>query len=177
MFEWRKKRAQPPSEPSAKFPPVPDWQPSIVQPLESIEDRVRYYTDGKRDFALFANGTFVLLPVGLSEAQAEAFALAALDEVFHAHPDMRPVAMDDGNILIGYKNDITANVVLSDVVAANWTEIEAQHQRALAKHEVLMTPLGQNKFDAFGIKALFGRCFMFMDAQRPRVLKVVRHAT
>ncbi|KRD39815.1 MULTISPECIES: hypothetical protein [unclassified Lysobacter] len=136
---------------------------------------MRYYTDGKRDFALFSNGTFVLLPDALSDAQAEAFALGALRDVFHAHPDMHPVAMDDGNILIGYKNNITGNVVLSDVATANWAEIETQHQRALATHEVLITPLGQNKFDAFGIKALFGRCFMFMDAQHPQVIRVARH--
>lgn len=174
MFGWLRKKAQPPSDSGSRFPPVPVWEPSIVQSLEAIEDRVRYYTGGKQDFALFSNGTIVLLPMGLSETQAEALALAALNEVFHAHPDMRPVAMDDGNILIGYKNDVTANVVLADVVAANWTEIEAQHQRALAEHEVLMTPIGQNKFDDFGIKALFGRCFMFMDAQRPRIAKIVR---
>ena len=101
--------------------------------------------------------------------------MEALRDIFHAHPDMHPREMDDGNILVGYKNNITGTVVLSDIVAANWTEIEAQHQRALATHEVLLTPLGQNKFDAFGIKALFGRCFMFMDAQHPHVSRVIRH--
>jgi hypothetical protein len=44
----------------------------------------------------------------------------------------------------------------------------------LATSGVLMTPLGANTFDEFGIKALFGRCFMFMDAQNPVVVRVVR---
>jgi len=61
------------------------------------------------------------------------------------------------------------------VATANWSEINRQHQRALATHEVLITPLGHNKFDDFGIKALFGRCYMFMDAQEPQVVRVARH--
>jgi len=47
-------------------------------------------------------------------------------------------------------------------------------QKALARAEVLITPLGQNKFDEFGMKALFGRCYFFMDAKKPVVMKVVR---
>jgi hypothetical protein len=39
-----------------------------------------------------------------------------------------------------------------------------------------MTPLGSNVFDEFGKKALFGRCFMFMDAQEPRVVRIARKA-
>ncbi len=39
-----------------------------------------------------------------------------------------------------------------------------------------LQPLGPNKFDEFGKKALFGRCFMFMDAQEPKVVRVVRAA-
>ena len=35
-------------------------------------------------------------------------------------------------------------------------------------------PRGPNFFDDAGKKALFGRCFMFMDAQRPNVLRVER---
>ena len=171
---FKKKASEPPKPPTGRFPPVPDWRPSIVQPLENVEDRVRYYTDGKRDFALFKHGTFVLLPEGLTDGQAEAFALESLRHVFHAHPDMNPMAMDDGNILIGYKHN-AGNVVLADVVAANWSEIDRKHQSALATHEVLITPLGQNKFDDFGIKALFGRCYMFMDAQEPEIVRVARH--
>ncbi|AGH86296.1 hypothetical protein F504_3784 (plasmid) [Ralstonia pseudosolanacearum FQY_4] len=38
-----------------------------------------------------------------------------------------------------------------------------------------MTPQGSNIFDAFGKKALFGRCFMFMDAQAPVVVRIVRN--
>jgi hypothetical protein len=158
---------------TSDFPPVPEWRPSIVQPLERIIDRVIYYTDGARDFAVFENGTCAILPDGLSDEEVVTRATAILDEIIHYHPDMRPAPMDDGNILVQY-NQPALNVVLRDVVEANWPEIEANHLRALARAEVLITPLGPNKFDAFGMASLFGRCYMFMDAQSPRIVRIVR---
>jgi hypothetical protein len=169
------KKKEPPKEPSKRFPPVPDWQPSIIQPLDLIVDRVRHYTDGLRDFAVFKNGTAVILPKGLSDGQATSHAMEALHKVFHAHPDMHPMNMKDGNILVRYNHD-ALNVVLHEVTAANWQEIVSKHQGAIATDEVLITPLGHNKFDEFGMKALFGRCFMFMDAQKPEVVRVERSA-
>jgi hypothetical protein len=99
----------------------------------------------------------------------------ALQKVFHAHPDMHPLNMDDGNVLVRYNHDV-ANVVLASVVQSNLDEIDNRHLDALAAHEVLITPLGQNKFDAFGKSALFGRCYMFMDAQDPMVASIERCA-
>ncbi|RAP55648.1 hypothetical protein BTJ49_15145 [Oleiagrimonas sp. MCCC 1A03011] len=86
---------------------------------------------------------------------------------------MKPMNMKDGNILIQYNHDV-ASIVLADIVAEHWSEIEKQHQRALATSEVLITPHGNNKFDDFGKKSLFGRCYMFMDAQEPEVLRIER---
>ncbi len=169
------KRKEPPNEPPKRFPPVPDWKPSIAQPLDQIIDRLRYYTDGQRDFAVFTNGTAVILPNGLSDEQAVSHATESLHKVFHAHPDMQPTNMKDGNILVRYNHD-ALNLVLQEVATANWQEIEQKHQGALATDEVLITPLGHNKFDEYGMKALFGRCFMFMDAQAPQVVRVERSA-
>ena len=87
---------------------------------------------------------------------------------------MNPMNMKDGNILIQYNHDV-ASLVLSDVVEQNWTEIDKLHQRAIATSEVLISSLGHNVFDDFGKKALFGRCFMFMDAQYPKVVRIERH--
>ncbi|MGL6072574.1 MAG: hypothetical protein ACRC8S_00300 [Fimbriiglobus sp.] len=81
--------------------------------------------------------------------------------------------MSDGNIVVEY-NHPALNVVLTDVVDLHWAEIDRNHQSALATYEVLISPLGQNVFDDFGKKALFGRCFMFMDAQDPVVVQIVR---
>lgn len=134
-----------------------------------------HYTDGRRDLAVFENGTCVVLPDGLNDGEAEAFAKEVLSKIFNYHPDMNPMPMKDGNILVQY-NHPAVNVVLSDIATEHWSEIDKNHQRALATSEVLMTPLGQNVFDEFGKKALFGRCFMFMDALRPVVTKVVRYA-
>jgi hypothetical protein len=173
MF-WPFKKKQPPDKPD-QFPPVPKWRPEIIQPLDQIIDRVAYYTNRKKDFAVFRYGTCVLLPDGLSQEKAVEIAKDVLSLIFNYHPDMKPRDMDDGNIAIQY-NHPALNVVLSSVASKHWAEIERMHLDALATHEVLMTPLGPNKFDDFGKKALFGRCFMFMDAQAPEVVQIVRAA-
>ena len=167
MFEIFKK--------TPKLPPVPDWKPSVRQPIDRIVERMLHYTDGKRDLAVFENGTCIVLPASLNDAEAEAFAKEVLSKILNYHPDMNPIPMKDGNILVQY-NHPAVNVVLSDIATEHWPEIDKNHQRALATSEVLITPLGQNVFDEFGKKALFGRCFMFMDAQRPVLTKIVRHA-
>lgn len=174
MFGLFKKKE--PSEKSPeRFPPVPDWRPSVVQPLDRIAERIRYYTDGAKDFAMFENGTCVVLDDGLSDELAEQYAKDVIRRIFHAHPDMNPLNMDDGNILVRY-NYSAVNVVLSDIAQEHWGEIDRRHQEALATHEVLITQLGQNRFDDFGKKALFGRCFMFMDAQDPKIVRIERKA-
>jgi hypothetical protein len=110
---------------------------------------------------------------GLSDDDARKEATATLAKIFNYHPDMNPVKMDDGNILVQY-NQPAYNVVLEEIGKKNMKTIEANHQKALARAEVLITPLGNNKFDEFGMKALFGRCYFFMDAKKPIVTKVVR---
>jgi hypothetical protein len=173
MFGLFKKKEPPPPPP--RLPPVPKWRPAIAPPLDQVVERVAYYTDRKRDFAVFANGTCVILSNGLSNEGAVAEALAVLTRIFRFHPDMNPRAMDDGNILVQY-NHPAINVVIDSFATSHWSEIDRNHQGALAGDEVLLTPLGPNKFDDFGKKALFGRCFMFMDAQRPEVVRIVRAA-
>lgn len=168
------KKKQVPSEQPRQFPPVPDWKPEIRQSLDRITERIRFYTNGSRDFVVFAYGTIAILPNGLSDAEADKHAKQSLHSVFHAHPDMNPLNMKDGNIIVQYRHDL-ASLVLSDITEEHWAEIDKQHQRALATSEVLITPLGSNTFDDFGKKVLFGRCYMFMDAQSPKVARIERH--
>lgn len=155
------------------LPPVPTWKPSFGQPLERLADRLSYYTDGKRDFAMFQHGTCVLLEDGLSETDAKAFSLRVLSDILRFHPDMKPSPMDDGNLLVRY-NRPAVNVVLDDIAQAHWAEIEARHLQGLAPAEVLLTPQGPNSFDRLGKQALLGRAYMFMDAQAPRLVRVAR---
>jgi hypothetical protein len=98
-----------------------------------------------------------------------------LRRVFHAHVDMNPKEMKDGNIVVHYHHDV-ANVVLEHIVQAHWREIDANHLRALATDEVLITPRGPNVFDDLGKKILFARCYLFMDAQKPNVVQIRRKA-
>lgn len=174
MFGLFKKKTLPPAPPPPeRLPPVPDWRPDVAQPLDEIVERLRFYTNGQRDLAVFAHGTCVILPDGLPDDDAGAYARDTLSKIYHYHPDMNPAPMKDGNVLVRY-NHPAANLVLDAVAQRHWEEIERNHQRALATHEVLITPLGQNVFDDLGKKALFGRCFMFMDAQDPRVVRIAR---
>lgn len=162
------------SDANTDFPPVPTWHPSFEQPLDQIVGRVRYYTNQQRDFVLFTYGTCVILEDGLSDAEATTFALKTLTEIIGFHPDMNPAPMDDGNILVRY-NHPAVNVVLTEVAKANWSEIETMHLEGLTRSEVLITPLGPNKFDDLGKLALLGRAYMFMDVQHPKVTTIHRH--
>lgn len=173
MFGLFKKKTAPPPPPD--FPPVPKWRPTMAQSLDEIAERAAFYTNGGRDFVVFRYGTCAFVPAGLPDAQAVAAAKDILSKIFNYHPDMNPLAMKDGNITVQY-NHPAMNIVFDRVAKENWSEIERHHQDALATHEVLITPLGQNTFDDFGKKALFGRCFMFMDAQDPVVERLVRAA-
>ena len=156
------------------FPPVPTWKPSFSQPIETVVDRISYYANAKRDFAVFRNGTCVMLDAGLSDADAKMSSLKVLADILGFHPDMNPAPMDDGNILVRY-NHPAVNVVLSTVAKAHWDEIEKRHLDGLTPDEVLITPLGQNIFDDFGKQALLGRAYMFMDAESPEIIRIVRH--
>ena len=162
-----------PDDDKQDFPPVPAWEPEIAVPIDKISERFRYYTDGGTDFVVFRHGTCVVVSDGLSEADARREALETVSKIFNYHPDMNPKNMDDGNILIFY-NHPAYTVVLDEVTKKHIDTIRENHMKALARDEVLMTPRGANKFDDFGMKALFGRCYFFMDAKKPEVASVIR---
>jgi hypothetical protein len=162
-----------PAEKPKGSPPVPARQPDIEVPLEKVIDRFRYYTDNKKDFVVFKHGTCVLVSDGLEEEQARKEALETVAKIFNHHPDMNPRSMDDGNILICC-NHPAYTLVLEEITRNHMDMIRTNHLRALAWDEVLITPAGQNKFDDLGMKALFGRCYFFMDAKKPEVFGVIR---
>lgn len=158
------------------WPPAPKWRPSFAQPLAAVIDRMRYYTDQARDFAVFRNGTCALLEAGLSDAEAKTAANAILGEVFHAHPDMNPLRMDDGNVMVQFSQPALNIVVLTTVARAHWAEIEARHKDGLVRGEVMLSSQGQNVFDDRGKMGLFGRALMFMDAQAPEIVRIERRS-
>ncbi len=175
MRDLLRKFFKPTPAPQPKpFPPVPKWRPSFKQPLDAVVERMHYYAGGKRDFAIFENGTCAVVPEGLTEEDAKAAALQILSAIFNYHADMNPADMDDGNVLVRY-NQPAFNVVLSDFARAHWDEIEARYLDALAESEVMINAGGKpNIFDERGKKGLFGRCYMFMDAQAPVVVRIER---
>lgn len=159
---------------SETFPPVPTWKPSFRQPIEQVAERVTYYTKGRFDFCVFNHGTCVVLKEGLSDDQARLVAEKVLSDIIGFHPDMNPSVMDDGNVVVQY-NHPAINVVLDSIARQNWREIEERHLDGLTPSEVLVTPLGPNRFDDVGKKALLGRAYMFMDAQDPEITEIRRH--
>lgn len=60
MFGLFKKK-EPPQEPPKRFPPVPEWRPSITQSVDNLVERFMVYTNGSRDFVVFENGTVELI--------------------------------------------------------------------------------------------------------------------
>lgn len=155
------------------FPPVPAWEPKISVPIDKIIDRFRYYSNGNKDFVVLKNGTCIVVPDGLSDEEAKKEALEIVSKIFNYHLDMNPKNMDDGNIMIFY-NHPAYTIVLNEIIEEHLDIIRKNHMEALARDEVLITPAGPNKFDDFGMKALFGRCYFFMDAKDPIVYRIIR---
>ena len=157
-----------------KHPPVPKWKPEFSATLDAQLERMIFYTNQSKDLAIFKNGTLVVLEDGLSDKEAKTYAFEILSKIYNFHPDMNPIQMKDGNIMVQY-NHPAYNIVINDFVENHMKVIEVKHLDALAESEVLITPLGNNKFDTFGMKSLYGRTFMFMDAQEPEIVKIHRH--
>ena len=156
------------------LPPVPKWKPEFNISVAVVLDRMTYYTDNEKDIVIFKNGTSVILPDDLSDNESKQYASEVLSQIFNYHPDMNPINMDDGNILVRY-NHPAYNVVVKEFADKYSEEIEKNHLDGLATSEVLITPLGNNIFDSFGMRAIYGRTFMFMDAQNPEIVVLYRH--
>lgn len=159
---------------SKDWPPRPKWRPSFSQPLDAVVDRMRYYTDQKRDFVVFKNGTCALLEDGIEDPAARTTAKAILNRVYQAQPDLNPLRMDDGNIMVKFSQPALRVVVLTAVAQDHWAEIEARCKDGLVQDEVLLLPGGPNVFDDRAKMGLFGRALMFMDAQAPEIVRIER---
>ena len=131
-------RKKPPPPPT--FPPVPAWRPAFAPPVDEVLDRMRSYTSQARDIVCFESGTCVVVRDGLDDEAAAAAAVDVLGAIFNYHPDMNPLPMDDGNILVKY-NHPAFNVVLTKFAEQHWPEIDARHLDALATSEVLIIPM------------------------------------
>jgi hypothetical protein len=156
-----------------QLPPVPKWKPGFSASVDDQLERMIHYTNQEKDLAQFKNGTIVILEDGLDDLKAKLYAEEVLSKIFNYHPDMNPVNMKDGNILVQY-NHPAYNVVITKFTQKHIDLIKSKHLEALATDEVLITGSGQNKFDEFGMQALYGRAFMFMDAQDPEIIKLYR---
>jgi hypothetical protein len=162
--------AEPIAAAEADFPPKPKWKPTVPVDIPRTVETFANYTDRKRTFAVFKNGTCVLLPEGWKDAEKEAKEI--LDKVYHYHADFNSQAMDGGNFMISYSQP-AYSVVFKDEVAAHREYIDQNHLNGVVRAEVLLNAKGEaNKFDERGKIGLFGRARMFLDAQSPTVVQV-----
>ncbi len=151
------------------FPPKPKWKPNLPTDIDAIYEKAKYYTGDKLQLAIFQNGTVVLFPNKVDNIEKSA--LATLDQIYNAHPDFKPIAMEDGNYLIEYSQP-AFTIVFKDEIEMNWNYIDENQQDGICRAEVLINGQGQhNVFDRIGKICLFGRAKMFMDAQHPKVVK------
>ncbi|MBS7565731.1 hypothetical protein KHS38_15070 [Mucilaginibacter sp. Bleaf8] len=151
------------------FPPIPQWQPNTPVNHEQIMEAAKYYTGGKVQLAVFQYGTVVMFPEAVTDITEEA--KLTLHKIYNAHPDFKPLNMDDGNYLIEYSYP-AFTVVFKNEPENYWDYIEDNHQQGVCPDEVLINSNGEhNVFDRIGKISLFGRARMFMDAQAPQVVK------
>ncbi|WP_196161768.1 hypothetical protein [Reinekea sp. G2M2-21] len=156
------------------FPPVPEWQPDFSPSNEALLEMMVFYTNNQKDLVQFRHGTIVIVPDGLNPEEAHEFALKVISDIYHFHPDMNPTPMKDGNLVVQY-NHPAFNIVIDEFIEGHMGKIQKHHLKGLATDEVLITPSGNNVFDEVGMKALYGRAFMFMDAQNPEIINLHRH--
>lgn len=152
------------------FPPKPKWKPNLPVDIERTIQTFAYYSDKKRTFAVFQNGTCVLVPDGASNVESAAKEI--LDKVYNYHPDFNPQLMDDGNFMVSYSQP-AYSVVFKDEFEKNRDYIEQNHLDGVVRAEVLLNAkCQQNKFDDIGKIGLLARSRMFLDAQNPVVVKI-----
>lgn len=154
------------------FPPKPKWKPDIPVDVAVVADRACYYTDQKKVVVIFQNGTCVVLLATSQKPEEEA--KSVLNKVFMYHPDFNPQHMDDGNWAVSFSQPNCFSIVTKEEFEKNHDYIQKNHLDGLVKDEVLLNADKKpNVFDDRGMIGLFGRARMFMDAQKPVVVKVL----
>jgi|GEM_PF-598149 hypothetical protein len=169
------RKSNPPQKLDAKkmpddFPPKPKWKPNLPIDIQRTIETFAYYSDKKKTFAVFENGTCVVIPDG--DADPEKQAKEILNKVYNFHPDFNPQTMDDGNFMVSYSQP-AYSIVFKDEFEKNRDYIEKNHLDGLVRAEVLLNAKREpNKFDDIGKIGLFARARMFLDAQNPVVVKI-----
>ena len=158
------------SKKDTDFPPKPKWKPGLPVDIDLIYEKAKYYTGEKLQFAIFKNGTVVYFSNIVKNIDGSA--KATLDKIYKFHPDFNPMPMDDGNYLIKYSQP-AFTIVFANEIEHHWDYIDRNHQDGICRDEVLINAQGQhNVFDTVGKICLFGRAYMFMDAQAPKVARI-----
>ena len=83
--------------------------------------------------------------------------------------------MDDGNYTVSFSRPNCFAVVTRAEFEKNKNYIVKNHLDGIVKDEVLLNAEKKpNVFDERGMIGLFGRARMFMDAENPTVVKIIK---
>jgi hypothetical protein len=152
------------------YTPRPKWSPDLRVDIDQILERAKFYTGQKLQIAIFSHGTIVIFPGRSGDITRKS--LQILNKIHNSHQDFNPIAMDDGNFLIEYRQS-AFTIVFKEELENHWEYIERNHLDGLCASEVSMNGQGTTyKFDSIGKIALFARAKMFQDAQNPRIVKI-----
>ena len=155
-------------EKKKRFPPIPNWRPDTPVDYDGVINAAKYYTGEKLQLGVFHHGTVTFFPVRVSNIEEEA--KIALNKIYYAHADFKPITMNDGNYLIEYTQP-AFTIVFKHELEGLWDYIEENHLQGVCTDEVLINSNGVNNvFDRMGKICLFGRSKMFMDAQDPEIV-------
>jgi hypothetical protein len=151
-------------------PPKPKWKPNLPIDVDKIIERAKYYTGSKLQLAVLEYGTVIYFSQQVENVEKNA--LEIINKIYNSHPDFNPLEMDDGNYMIEYSQP-AFTIVFKEEVKDYWDYIDANYKDGICAEEVLLNNEGEaNVFDNIGKLCLFGRAKMFIDAQKPNVVRV-----
>ena len=152
------------------LPSKPEWKPNLPNNIDTIIERAKYYTGSKLQLAVLEYGTVIYFPQTVDDIKRAAF--DTINRIYNSHPDFKPIEMDDGNYIVEYSQP-AFTIVFKEEIENHWNYIETNHKDGVCTHEVLLNGKGEaNIFDDVGKICLFGRAKMFMDAQKPDLVRM-----
>jgi hypothetical protein len=149
---------------------VPKWRPTIPVDVAAIAGRMRYYTNGRWRFVVFANGTCVLVSNISKDPAAEAKAL--VESAGFGHVDFDPRSMDDSNFLVGFTQKV-CGIVLATEMIEHRPYIDAHFRDGVRSEEVLLPGGKEQTAPDDRFKAgLLARSRLFVDAEALEIVQI-----
>jgi hypothetical protein len=115
------------------------WEPENLTPLDEIEERMQFYTQGKGGVTMMGNGTLLFLTDGDDPIDD---ARKALNEARFI-TDFRVVALKEGGYLVGF-HDAVAVFVSDNEFERRRAEVATRQDELRFPGEVFFAPSDQS---------------------------------